>query len=189
MNKLSNMGGILACVAAMCLGSGCASTMMTRAERMPAPQANKAVVTFVRPSYFGGAIKFGIWDSDRFVGVLTPGSYIQYETDPGEHVFLSRAENWSYVKARLKGGKEYFIVGAVFPGVMKARVALNPSDMRKPEEAKAADDWLARLAPTAPIPDKLDAYVKPRQAQVRRAIAELDQGNARFGVLEAEAGR
>ena len=103
--------------------TGCASSMMQPATPYAAPEETQALVTFLRPSYFGGAIQFGIWDSDQFVGILEPGSYLQVLVPPGEHLFLARAENWSYVHADLEPGKQYFILTKVFPGIWKALVA------------------------------------------------------------------
>ena len=105
---------------------GCASPMMQPTERLANPDPERALVTFLRPSYFGGVITFGIWDSDAFVGVLTAGSYIEYLVKPGSHLFMTRAENWSYVKADLEAGKRYDILAKVFPGVWKARIAFDP---------------------------------------------------------------
>ena len=120
--------------------SGCASSMMQPAASQAAPEASRALVTFLRPSYFGGAIQFGIWDSDQFVGILEPGSYIQILVPPGEHIFLARAENWSYVHANLEAGRQYFILAKVFPGIWKARVAYDPIRKGDPQtDAEIAD--------------------------------------------------
>ena len=81
--------------------------MMSQVPPAEPPDANHAVVTFMRPSSFGGAIQFGIWDGENFVGILSAGSSIQYLAEPGEHLFLGRAENWSYVSAKLVGVKNY----------------------------------------------------------------------------------
>lgn len=169
--------------------SGCASSVMqTVAQVPPESLSNKALVTFMRPSYFGGAIQFGIWDSEKFVGVLSAGSYVQYLTEPGEHVFLARAENWSYVKADLQGGKRYYILGKVFPGVWKARVALDPVN-NGDKEAANVDKWLADLTPTAVIPEKFDNYVTPRLEQVKTAAKEIDNGKVKYSVLMKEDGK
>jgi len=179
---------ILLAIAAFTL-SGCASTIMQQVEPVSLePLSDKALVTFMRPSYFGGAIQFGIWDSENFVGVLSAGSSIQYLADPGEHVFLARAENWSYVKAELEGGKQYYIIGKVFPGIWKARVALDPVNVGD-EDAEKVAMWLGKLKPTAVMPDKLEAYVTPRTEQVKAAVAEIDNGKTKFGVLYKTDGR
>lgn len=169
--------------------SGCASSVMHKVGSVALDNgSDKALVTFMRPSYFGGAIQFGIWDSEKFVGVLSAGSYVQYLATPGEHVFLARAENWSYVKAELEGGKQYFILGKVFPGIWKARVALDPVN-KGDEDAAKVDGWLKDLTPTAVIPEQFDAYVSPRVEQVRAAAAKIDDGKTKFEVLRKTDGR
>ena len=169
--------------------SGCASTVMHQVAPVTlSGGTGKALVTFMRPSYFGGAIQFGIWDSENFVGVLSAGSYVQYLAEPGPHVFMARAENWSYVKADLEGGKQYFILGKVFPGIWKARVALDPVRPGDPDAAKI-DQWLQELTPTAVIPEQFDAYVSPRVEQVKTALGEVDNGTTKFETLSKTDGR
>jgi hypothetical protein len=175
--------------AGILLMSGCASSLMTKVPPMDAPDDRHAVVTFVRPSFFGGAIQFGIWDSEKFVGILSAGSYVQYLAEPGEHLFLARAENWSYVKADLQGGKKYFILGKVFPGVWKARVAFDPITKDDGTTRAQIDEWIAELKPTGVIPEKFDNYVKPRISHVKEAVSDFRSGNAKYEVLQADDNR
>jgi hypothetical protein len=156
--------------------SGCASAMMQPVALQPPPASSSAQVTFLRPSYFGGAIQFGIWDSDRFVGILEPGSYIQVQVPPGEHVFLARAENWSYVHADLEAGRQYFILAKVFPGVWRARVAYDPILKDDPQTDAEIRQWLTDLKPIGVIPDKVEAYSAPRREQVRQAVTDFRNG-------------
>ncbi len=165
---------------------GCASSMMQTVAPLPAPEASRALVTFLRPSSFGGAIQFGIWDGDRFVGVLSANSYIQYLTEPGEHLFLARAENWSYLKADLEGGRSYFVLGRVFPGFWKARVAYDPIGREDDTKDEKLAEWLKDLKPTEVIPAKREEYVTPRLEQVREAMQAFRDGQVGFEVLERE---
>ena len=181
--RLALLAGVLL------LMSGCASSVMTRTEPQALNNADRALVTFVRTSLFGGAIQFGIWDGADFVGVLSAKSYVQYLATPGKHVFLARGENWSYVKADLEGGKEYFIIGKVFPGIWKARVALDPVVNGDGTTQADIDKWLAELTPTKVIPEKFDGYVTQRVEQVRTAAREVDNGEVKFEVLSTEDGR
>jgi hypothetical protein len=169
--------------------SGCSSSMMTQTETQVLDSPDQALVTFIRPSMFGGAIQFGIWDGDHFIGVLSAKSYVQYLAEPGEHLFLARAENWSYVKANLEAGKEYFIIGKVFPGVWKARVALDPVANGDGTNQADIDRWLTELKPTTVLPEKYEGYVSPRVAQVKEAAGEVDNGKVKYEVLLKEDGR
>ena len=179
---------VLALVAALNL-SGCASSMMSQVPPADPPDANHAVVTFMRPSNFGGAIQFGIWDGENFVGILSAGSSVQYHAEPGEHLFLGRAENWSYVSANLEGGKNYYILGNVFPGVWKARIAFDPVTKNDGTSKAELDKWIKTLTPTAVIPEKRDAYVKKHLPDIKRAIDKFQTDEVKFTVLEADDNR
>ena len=117
---------LLAVTALLGLLTGCGSSLMTRVPTIEKPDSGRAMVTFFRPSAFGGAIKFSAWDGDRFIGILTARSYVQYQTNPGRHLFMARAENWSYVEADLQAGRHYYIIARPMMGAWKARVALDP---------------------------------------------------------------
>ena len=169
--------------------SGCGSSMMIKAKPMVVPENNDVIVTFFRPSFFGGAIKFGLWDNENFIGILTAGSYVQYKTHPGEHLFIARAENWSYVKADLQSGKQYFILGKVFPGVWKARVALDPVNKNDNISQAQIDNWLNGLTPTTVIPEKADSYAKPRLPHMKAAIEKFKTGDVKYNELQAADGR
>jgi hypothetical protein len=172
-------------VIGMLILSGCASSMMQPAAPQAAPEVSRALVTFLRPSYFGGAIQFGIWDSDQFVGILEPGSYIQVLVPPGEHIFLARAENWSYVHANLEAGRQYFILAKVFPGIWKARVAYDPIRKDDPQTDAEIADWLSSLKPIGVISNKVEAYTAPRLEQVRQAVSDFRNGGVESAALEA----
>ena len=170
------------------VASGCASPMMKQVQKIDSLDANKAMVTFLRPTMFGGAIQFGIWDGTDFVGVLSANSYIQYLTDPGEHYFLGRAENWSCVKANLEAGKKYYIIGKVFPGIWKARVAFDP--IKSSDEPQSQiDKWLRELKPTSVDESKRDSYVNPRIDQVRGQMGEFRSGKGICETMDASDGR
>jgi hypothetical protein len=168
--------------------SGCASSIMVEVAPV-APNQTHALVTFVRPSKFGFAIKFGIWDSEKFIGILEAGRCVQYLAEPGEHLFLGRAENWSYVRAELEAGKSYYIIGAVFPGVWKARIAFNP--VTKGDSTTQADieNWKRNLKPTAVMPDMIAEYEGQRLAQVRQAVEDFKAGNVKYVELKADDNR
>ncbi len=165
------------------LFSGCASQHMVQVQPLGPPDSRHAMVTFIRPSMFGGAIQFGIWDRENLVGVLSAGAYIQYLTTPGEHLFMARAENWSYVKATLQAGRNYYIMANVFPGIWKARVALAPVKANDPITNEQINSWMHSLRPTAFIEAKRQNYVQPRIPHIRKAIGNFNSGNAQYLLL------
>lgn len=185
MSGLRNYHNALLLLIILLISSGCASSMMMKVSPMDGPDQQHAMVTFIRPSSFGGAIQFGIWDSDKFVGILSANSYVQYLAEPGEHLFMARAENWSYVKADLQAGRHYYILGRVFPGVWKARVAFDPVTKNDTTSDVRVDEWLSTLKPTSVIPEKYDGYAEPRQAHAQAAVDQFNSGNVKYEALEA----
>jgi hypothetical protein len=168
--------------------SGCASPMMKKVEKIDSLDEKKAMVTFLRPTIFGGAIQFGIWDGEHFVGILSANSYIQYLANPGEHYFLGRAENWSCVKANLEAGKKYYIIGKVFPGVWKARIAFDP--IKSGDEPQAqVEEWMNELTPTLVDESKRGDYVRPRVDQVRNQVYEFKSGKGICEIMDSSDGR
>jgi len=167
------------------LVTGCSSPFMKPADFTLKPDGNHAVVNFLRPSSFGGAIMFGIWDRTEFVGVVTAKNYVQYKAKPGNHFFMARAENWSGIKADVRAGKNYYILVEPRMGAWKARVnmsVLQPSD---PRLAK----WMQKLKPITPIPEKRDGYVAERIDHVKKATKNFESGSVPHSVMKASDGR
>lgn len=162
--------------------------MMKQVQKSDFLETNKAMVTFFRPTAFGGAIQFAMWDGEQFVGILSANSYIQYSATPGEHYFLGRAENWSCVKANLEAGKKYYIIGKVFPGLWKARIAFDP--IKTGEEPQSqVDEWMNKLNPTSIDESKKDEYVRPRINEVRKQVGEFKSGKGTCEMLDLSDGR
>lgn len=166
------------------LTMGCGSSLMMDVEPLGEPPADEAIVTFLRPSIVGGAIRFGLWDGENLIGVSTSGSLIEYKTKPGEHLFLARSENWSLVKANLAAGKKYYVMVRPQFGIIKWRVHLDPATKPNME----LDNALKKCQPIAPIPEKVDAYVNARLEHVREAIDNYKKGKAKAKEIVAADG-
>ena len=187
MGKFKRLLLITICFAFVLL-AGCQSSMMTKVQpiNVSGIDQNTALVTFVRPTSFGGAIQFGVWDSETFIGVTSANSYVQYKTSPGKHLFLARAENWSCVEADLEAGKSYFIITAVRMGVWKARVALEPVTRTGKISDKKISKWLSGLNATAVDPAQVEKYTDDRIDHVRQAIENIRQDKAKCNTLSIE---
>ncbi len=168
--------------------AGCKSSIMTTVQPVSVSgiDENTALVTFVRPSSYGNAIQFGVWDSEHFVGVVSANSYVQYKTSPGKHLFLARAENWSCVEADLEAGKSYVIITAVRMGAWKARVALEPVTRTGKISDEKINKWLTGLNATAVDPAQVESYTAARIEHVRKAIENIRQGKATCKTLSVE---
>lgn len=129
------------------LAGGCAALKMEDTKVVETVPADKVVVTFVRPSIvLGDAYSVYLWDGDHFIGALSAGTMIQYETTPGEHLFLGRSENWTYATGNLEAGRRYLIKANMFPGfAMRAAFASMPAtDERLPGWYR---DYRPKVAP------------------------------------------
>lgn len=110
---------------------GCQSSMMVKAGGSePAPAPGKALVVFLRPSSFGGAIQSSVYDThegeDTFIGIVSTKTKVAYEADPGDHLFMVVAENADFMIAHLDAGKTYYALVSPRMGVWKARFSLLP---------------------------------------------------------------
>ena len=108
---------------------GCAGSsqyMRKTAPPVGGPSPEKALVYFMRPSGFGFAINFQIWDSRELIGLAQAKSFFVYECDPGKHLFIGLAENKRAVEAELEAGKSYYILTQVKMGAWKARMGFVP---------------------------------------------------------------
>lgn len=118
----------LALVVLLLFLGGCAgsSRYMHPAPMNVQPSVDKATVYFLRPSGFGFAINFQIWDGDKFIGLSQAKSYFAYQCEPGKHLFMAFSENKVAVEADLAAGKSYYIGTNVRTGMWKARVGFTP---------------------------------------------------------------
>lgn len=141
MNSLSRIVFIVFYLSVL---SGCASTQMTdvlERNRILKPDPDKALVIFLRPSYFGGAIQSVIYDGDTYIGTLSAGKQIAYETTPGEHMFMVVSEAADFMQANLAAEKTYYSVVVSRPGLFRARFSFMPQNGQIQQEK--LEQWLA----------------------------------------------
>ncbi|HET6806528.1 MAG TPA: hypothetical protein VFH59_13925 [Frateuria sp.] len=132
--------------------AGCQSSLMTKAGGSePMPEPGKALVVFLRPSSFGGAIQSSVYDTgdtkDRFIGIVSTKTKVAYQADPGDHLFMVVAENADFMVAHLDAGKTYYALVSPRIGFWKARFSLLPIHNRADAKysMRSADfrDWMA----------------------------------------------
>jgi len=191
LKQVRGMLAVLTLITLSVLTTGCgnAGSIMVKAEPVADLGDDQVLVTFIRPSIIGGAISFGLFDSDKTIGVLSPGKRIDYLTTPGEHTFLARAENWSCVKANLEANKHYVIKTNVVMGVWKARVALDPfrkAEYDDPGTLKDVRKWLDDAKPVMPDAEKVEAYTEHRKDQLNKAKAMFETEGKKFETLSPE---
>ncbi len=162
--------GALMCIALL---GGCAPMTMQKVSQVGIPRQDTALVTFVRPLIFmRDSVSVDIWDGERFIGVLDAGTLIQYEAEPGEHLFLANAENRSYAITNLLPGRRYFIKANISPGVILVRVALDAV----PKTDSRIEGWLSDLKPMSALPQDRQALESKKQNEIRTAVREFKAG-------------
>ena len=172
MLKMKNVIRLCAATLFVAMLQGCASVNMQPATVVTTVPADKALVTFVRPSVFAGdGVGVDIWDGDHYLGGLTAGTIVQYMTSPGEHLFLANTENWSYTSANLQAGKKYYIKANIFPGVLYGRVALGVPK----NDDKRIPVWL-KLDPKASVETDLKPVEEKKHAEVETVIQNFKDG-------------
>lgn len=152
------------------LMAGCAgsSQYMTKAAKPEGPSPGKALVYFMRPSGFGFAIHFQIWENYRLIGLSQAKSYFAYVCDPGKHLFIGRAENKRAVEADLEAGKTYYILTQAKMGGWKARMAFIPV-------TRSSEYW-----------DKVELYKQKLNFVVLQKEVAEEWENKRKGAITTE---
>jgi len=135
-------------VGLLVMAAGCASPFMAdlpedKTNFTPGP--DEAMVVFMRPSAFGGAVQSVVYDvtggTPEFIGIVSASRKIAYSATPGERRFMVVSESADFADAELLAGKTYYMLVTPRFGVWRARFSLRPvskSDMA----AEPFDDWV-----------------------------------------------
>lgn len=137
--------------------TGCQSSMMVKSSpgaAEPVPATGKALVVFMRPSAFGGAIQSSVYDThdsaDTFIGIVSTKDKIGYQAEPGDHLFMVVAENADFMIAHLDAGKTYYVLVSPRMGMWKARFSLLPihNEASAKYSTQSADfsKWMSKTA-------------------------------------------
>lgn len=121
-------------IALSCLLSlfGCASNPMKVSNEVTftKPASGEAQVVFMRDSFVGSAISASLYEvTDKepvFIGVITNGTKVVYNTTPGKHTFMVVSEAADFMEANLAAGKTYYSIVTPRMGAWKARFSMWP---------------------------------------------------------------
>ena len=107
--------------------SSCASTFQY--NKIAQPNSNDkemATIYVLRPSSFGSAIKFEIYQDEKLIGKLGPKSYLAWTVKPDgkELTIMSKSENKDMLTINPQAGKTYYIKQKVKMGIAIARTGL-----------------------------------------------------------------
>ena len=126
------MKNFIAVISLMFLLSGCAATTQYFQLSDSVKKGNNfdnqtmAQIYVLRPSSFGSAITFKIYQGEKFIGELGPKGYLSWQVDPanGKIEVISKAENYSVLMVTPEVGKTYYIHQKVKMGWIMARTGL-----------------------------------------------------------------
>lgn len=95
---------------------------------------NNAKLVIYRGTAFGFAIVLNNYLDKKFIGQTKGKSFFITTVEPGEHYVVGSGENNACAKINFEAGKVYYLLQAIFPGVMKARTGFIGSDPEKFEK-------------------------------------------------------
>lgn len=118
--------------------AGCATSPhlveVSNPEEYMAPESGKALVVFMRPSSFGGAIQATLYDGMDYFATISAQTRVAYQAEPGEHLFMVIGESADFMAAELLPEKTYYALVTPRMGVWKARFSLKPINDGFPDE-------------------------------------------------------
>lgn len=150
MNLLKRLSPIISLSTLILLGlvlSGCASTkmkMVSPEEVVSKAEDGKAMVIFMRPSNFGGAIQSSVFeiknDNPELIGIVSANTKVSYQLDPGNYLFMVVGESADFMSAELIANKTYYALVTPRMGWWKARFSLKPVHRAELDSAEF-NDW------------------------------------------------
>lgn len=129
--------------------SGCATSskmQMVPPERVVTTvDEGKAMVVFMRPSNFGGAIQSSVFEikngSPKLIGIVSANTKVSYQLEPGSYLFMVIGESADFMSAELEADKIYYALVAPRMGWWKARFSLKPIHSAELDSAEF-NEWL-----------------------------------------------
>ena len=125
-------------------------TAVPDAQKITKAPTDKALVIFMRPSSFGGAIQAVVYDDTNYISTISYQTQIAYETEPGKHLFMVVSEAADFMEADLKAGKTYYALVTPRVGWWRARFSLKP--INDPATEPEFNEWFnetKRMQPNA----------------------------------------
>lgn len=141
--KVPNSLKVLLILGFIGLLGACSSSHMTRlspGEQTNGPEPGKALINFMRPSSFGGAIQSTLYDGDTYIGTISANTRLCYQAEPGQHLFMIVGESADFMQANLLPNKTYYVNVAPRPGFLKSRFSLRPMNGQVPQDK--IDKWV-----------------------------------------------
>jgi len=182
---------LLLCIAVFSMSCAGSSSYMKPSQGLLAPTNDKALVRFMRPSGFGFAINFNIWDGEKVIGNSVAKSQFDYLADPGKHLFVAVAENKVFLEADLEAGKTYYILTQVRMGAWKARVGFVSVNKGSEywDKVKEYEKELNKLEPDKEVLKKWEDENKSKIKEVLSQYETTWKTSEQWPKLNPEDGR
>jgi hypothetical protein len=171
--------------------TGCAATSEYMFEiqnpRVIAATPTTATVVFLRPSGWAAGIKTLIFDGrGRFLGESLPKSHFAVSVPPGQHLFISWAENTAALQAVLAPGRVYYVEVSPKLGALSARMHLLAINSRSESWSKLGD-WIADTKQLVPDEAAGQAYMQSRSEDVAERLRRGNEAIEKYDTVELEA--
>lgn len=105
----------------------CASTKQAVAFKSPEENTSqgKSTVCVIRPrTFFGSGAGTLLYQDNKIIGKIGHANYLCWESEPGKHILLTKAENKKELEVNFKPDQKYFYQLKYSMGVIKARASL-----------------------------------------------------------------
>lgn len=180
---------LAALVAALALGltaHAASKEMQPATEPLPTPSAEQAVIEFMRPSAFGGAIKCAIFDitdgEPVFLGILAPKDKVVIACPAGKRLYMITGENADFMETDLAAGKTYRAIAIARMGAWKARFSLIPLKKNAGEEEfslgyKKVPEWIKVCKAFVPAASAAKWYTTNRPSILKKKDAYMPKWN------------
>lgn len=176
------------------LMTGCASTQMNpipKDQLITKPEPGKALIYFVRPSSFGGAIQAPLFDDEQYIGTSSANTIVPYQAMPGAHMFMVMGESADFLQAELLADKTYYAEVTPRLGAWKARFSLRPQNGQIPD--KEVRGWMTS-SKQVKANEKGFAWAKQNTGSIKKLKQEYlpkwqSKNDSDKQILRAESGK
>ena len=138
------------------------------------PTATEAVVVFMRPQMDGTSWGLTVMDSTRrFLGNAPFDSFFAVRVPAGDHIFVLWAGGTYGLKARVVGGKTYFVAIGEDHEVFQGLTPRSDGWSRLPNELRTLSQYIPDLKAGQAYLDSRGAEANARIAEVTKIFAAL----------------
>ena len=172
---------------------GYAGNIMIPSSPLNSVNNDKALVTFLMSTTMANPFptfqfEFDIWDSEKFIGALSRYTYFQYMADPGEHLFVARGGNRSFVKANLQAEKKYYVFVNLSVRPFYQNVYFDPVTRENQQLMAEIPSYLNNLKAMTVLKEESDDYIKERIEAVKNEIKVFKSTKHDFSILDLQDG-